>query len=274
MYGTFVVTLMRTAALWSSIRPPWTRIISEKKSSSGTVAPALFVLALMHPRRLLFGNSPCSTSCVTFGRGNSDRCSSKREPWHLISISRNASSGAGSFVVVAVLVPRGLATVGWRLIGTAAIFRRWWRFCGDGTSPGNCARCSSIRSDCKSAIISSKAFWFPFVGVGVAVWIDDMAGKLFCWTSGLRTFSRPYCEWEWPIVLSEQRWSSMRLLWVRVNRSKKSSSFGLFAAVRLVGVALGTLALFSFGELLSGLLWAALIRLPSGVNWNGIKDEN
>lgn len=251
-----------TAARWSSIRPPCTRIMSEKKSSSGTVAPALFVLLLTQFRRLLFGGSPCSMSNVTFVRGNSDRCSSRREPWHRISMSRNASSGAGSLDEPLVF----------RCVGCCCCWfirlRRVFWFCGDGTRPGNVgnwARCSSIRSDCKSAIISSRAFRFSFVDCGV----DGTAGKLFCCTNGLRMGgSRLVVDCEWPITFNEHRWSSIRLLCVRVSISKKSSS-GAFA----IG-ATGIFALFSFvcaSLLLCGFV---MLRLPSGVNCTQLIEIN
>lgn len=66
---------MLTAARWSSIRPPCTRMINEKKSSSGTVAP------VFDPPRPAFGltlGSPFSRSKVALDRGSSERCSSRR----------------------------------------------------------------------------------------------------------------------------------------------------------------------------------------------------
>ncbi len=62
-------------ALWSSSRLPCNLWIREKKSSSGTVG------ACWRGR----------TSPWLFG--NEDLCSSIREPWHFIKVSKNESSG-------------------------------------------------------------------------------------------------------------------------------------------------------------------------------------
>lgn len=68
-----------TAARWSSIRPPCTRMISEKKSSSGTVAP-MFECGARAEAPLADGlRSAVSTSMVALGRGSSsERWSSRR----------------------------------------------------------------------------------------------------------------------------------------------------------------------------------------------------
>lgn len=62
-----------TVALWSSIRPDWNRIMSEKKSSSGTVAPLFEAPAC---------GAGASDSTSTAGAGSGDRWSSSRDPWH------------------------------------------------------------------------------------------------------------------------------------------------------------------------------------------------
>lgn len=77
-----------TAALWSSILPPWTLIINEKKSSSGTVAP------LFCGR----GTGLSLSSLSTMGAGNWERWSSRRLAWHLTSWSRKRSSGTLLFL--------------------------------------------------------------------------------------------------------------------------------------------------------------------------------
>lgn len=71
-----------TGALWSSILPDWNLMMSEKKSSSGTVAPLFCVVG-----------GGRSDSKSTAGTGRGERWSSSREPWQRTSWSRNESSG-------------------------------------------------------------------------------------------------------------------------------------------------------------------------------------
>lgn len=68
----YLVGRMGTVARWSSIRPDCKRIISEKKSSSGTVVPRA-------PWFLLWIGG-CSSLSVSTTLGNADLCSSILEP--------------------------------------------------------------------------------------------------------------------------------------------------------------------------------------------------
>ena len=81
-------------ARWSSSRPDWTLCIKLKKSSSGTVGasrggPTSSGMGAGPPRWL--------------EAGREDLCSSIRDPWHFISISKKDSSGNWSSLAVATL---------------------------------------------------------------------------------------------------------------------------------------------------------------------------
>lgn len=73
-----------TDARWSSILPDCSLMMSEKKSSSGTVAPRLFWLSWG-------GREAPSSSC-----GKELRWSSILAPWHRINMSKKLSSGIES----------------------------------------------------------------------------------------------------------------------------------------------------------------------------------
>lgn len=106
----------------------------------------------------------------------------------------------------------------------------------------------------KANVNIPMTYLLSFVVVGFD---DGITGKLFCCTNGLRG-SRLVCDWEWPITFNEHRWSSIRLLCVLVNISKKSSSF----VVLLMGPIAPLFSLYA-----EDLLLAALTLLPSGVNY-------
>ncbi len=85
-------------ALWSSNRPDWSLVIRLKKSSSGTVGASRG--GAMTEGAGAEGATGTAGLCDW---GSDDLCSSIRDPWHFISISKKDSSGNWSSFAVATL---------------------------------------------------------------------------------------------------------------------------------------------------------------------------